>query len=96
MSPAAVLWGHRDCYLFCHNQYHHNTFFGEYLRNGLTHEIQILYVDTYRNFPLLSYSAIPSNTILIYCVNTSYPMDNCFTGWCDRACQMTEKSILCL
>ena len=29
-----------------------------------------------------------------YCVNTSYPMDNCFTGRRDRSCQMTEKVIL--
>ena len=29
-----------------------------------------------------------------YCVNTSYPMDNCFTGRRDRSRQMTEKVIL--
>ena len=29
-----------------------------------------------------------------YCVNTSYPMDNCFTGQRDRSRQMTEKVIL--
>ena len=29
-----------------------------------------------------------------YCVNTSYPMDNCFTGRRDRSRQTTEKVIL--
>ena len=29
-----------------------------------------------------------------YCVNTSYPMDNCFTGWRDRSRQMPEKDVL--
>ena len=29
-----------------------------------------------------------------YCVNTSYPMDNCFTGRRDRSRQTTEKIIL--
>ena len=29
-----------------------------------------------------------------YCVNTSYPMDNCFTGRRDRSRQMIEKGIL--
>ena len=29
-----------------------------------------------------------------YCVNTSYPMDNCFTGRSDRARQMPEKDVL--
>ena len=29
-----------------------------------------------------------------YCVNTSYPKDNCFTGRRDRSRQMTEKAIL--
>ena len=32
--------------------------------------------------------------IYIYCVNTSYPMDNCFTGRHDRSCQTPEKDIL--
>ena len=31
---------------------------------------------------------------IFYCVNTSYPMDNCFTGRRDRSRQMTEKVIL--
>ena len=31
---------------------------------------------------------------LFYCVNTSYPMDNCFTGRRDRSRQTTEKVIL--
>ena len=29
-----------------------------------------------------------------YCVNTSYPMDNCFTGQRDRSRQMPEKDVL--
>ena len=29
-----------------------------------------------------------------YSVNTSYPMDNCFTGWRDQSRQMPEKDIL--
>ena len=29
-----------------------------------------------------------------YCVNTSYPMDNCFTGRRDRSRQTTEKDVL--
>ena len=29
-----------------------------------------------------------------YCVNTSYPMDNCFTGWRDRSRQTSEKDVL--
>ena len=29
-----------------------------------------------------------------YCVNTSYPMDNCFTGRRDRSRQMPEKDVL--
>ena len=29
-----------------------------------------------------------------YCVNTSYPMDNCFTGRHNRSCQTPEKDIL--
>ena len=32
--------------------------------------------------------------ILFYCVNTSYPMDNCFTGWRDRSRQLAEKDVL--
>ena len=29
-----------------------------------------------------------------YCVNTSYPMDNCFTGRRDRSRQTPEKDVL--
>ena len=29
-----------------------------------------------------------------YCVNTSYPMDNCFTGRRDPSRQMPEKDVL--
>ena len=29
-----------------------------------------------------------------YCVNTSYPMDNCFTGRHDRSHQTSEKDVL--
>ena len=29
-----------------------------------------------------------------YCVNTSYPMDNCFTGRRDWSCQTSEKDVL--
>ena len=29
-----------------------------------------------------------------YCVNTSYPMDNCFTGRRDRCRQTPEKDVL--
>ena len=29
-----------------------------------------------------------------YCVNTSYPMDNCFTGRRDWSCQTPEKDVL--
>ena len=32
--------------------------------------------------------------VSFYCVNTSYPMDNCFTGRRDRSRQTTEKVIL--
>ena len=32
--------------------------------------------------------------LYFYCVNTSYPMDNCFTGQRDRSRQTTEKVIL--
>ena len=31
---------------------------------------------------------------LFYCVNTSYPMDNCFTGRRDRSRQTPEKDVL--
>ena len=31
---------------------------------------------------------------MFYCVNTSYPIDNCFTGRRDRSCQTSEKDIL--
>ena len=31
---------------------------------------------------------------IFYCVNTCYPMENCFTGQRDRSCKMTEKVIL--
>ena len=31
---------------------------------------------------------------LFYCVNTSYPMDNCFTGRRDRSRQTPEKGVL--
>ena len=30
-----------------------------------------------------------------YCVNTSYSVDNCYTGRCNRSSQTTEKAILC-
>ena len=45
--------------------------------------------DFYLNFDL----AIVTLTfnILFYCVNTSYPMDNCFT---DRSRQTPEKDVL--
>ena len=29
-----------------------------------------------------------------YCVNTSYPMDNCFTGRRDRSRQTPEKDVM--
>ena len=29
-----------------------------------------------------------------YCINTSYPMDNCFTGQRDLSCEMPVKDIL--
>ena len=29
-----------------------------------------------------------------YCINTSYPMDNCFTGRRDRSRQTSEKDVL--
>ena len=32
--------------------------------------------------------------LLFYCVNTSYPMDNCFTGRRDRSRQTSEKDVL--
>ena len=32
--------------------------------------------------------------IHFYCVNTSYPMDNCFTGRRDRSRQTPEKDVL--
>ena len=36
-----------------------------------------------------------TNFILhFYCVNTSYPMDNCFTGRRDRSRQTSEKDVL--
>ena len=38
-----------------------------------------------------------SHAVLIlnfYCVNTSYPMDNCFTGRRDRSRQTPEKDVL--
>ena len=31
---------------------------------------------------------------IFYCVNTSYPMDNCFTGRRDRSRQTPEKDVL--
>ena len=31
---------------------------------------------------------------VFYCVNTSYPMDNCFTGRRDRSRQTPEKDVL--
>ena len=33
-------------------------------------------------------------SIIFYCVNTSYPMDNCFTGRRDRSRQTPEKDVL--
>ena len=35
-----------------------------------------------------------SGKLLFYCVNTSYPMDNCFTGRRDRSRQTPEKDVL--
>ena len=35
-----------------------------------------------------------SKKIAFYCVNTSYPMDNCFTGRRDRSRQTPEKDVL--
>ena len=32
--------------------------------------------------------------VMFYCVNTSYPMDNCFTGRRDRSRQTSEKDVL--
>ena len=32
--------------------------------------------------------------LFFYCVNTSYPMDNCFTGRRDRSRQTPEKDVL--
>ena len=32
--------------------------------------------------------------LIFYCVNTSYPMDNCFTSRRDRSHQMPEKDVL--
>ena len=35
-----------------------------------------------------------STNYSFYCVNTSYPMDNCFTGRRDRSRQTPEKDVL--
>ena len=35
-----------------------------------------------------------SANLYFYCVNTSYPMDNCFTGRHDRSRQTPEKDVL--
>ena len=51
----------------------------------------------FRKFFLNGYLICISKMIRIlafYCVNTSYPMDNCFTGRRDRSRQTTEKVIL--
>ena len=40
-----------------------------------------------------TFSKRPVN-LNFYCVNTSYPMDNCFTGWRDRSRQTPEKDVL--
>ena len=53
-------------------------------------------MDTYRrqwcNFSLGYYQRLV--IIPFYCVNTSYPMDNCFTGRHDWSRQTSEKDIL--
>ena len=39
---------------------------------------------------------LPSITkFVFYCVNTSYPMDNCLSGRRRPACQTPEKDVLC-
>ena len=43
---------------------------------------------------LCKLSPFAVNKAFFYCVNTSYPMDNCFTGRRDRSRQTTEKVIL--
>ena len=41
-----------------------------------------------------SLSSCISIILSFYCVNTSYPMDNCFTGRHDRSRQTPEKDVL--
>ena len=36
-----------------------------------------------------------SGTVIFYCVNTSYPMDNSLSGWRRPARQTSEKDVLC-
>ena len=54
--------------------------------------------DRFSNCPLdrvLTYkNLIYLLNLQFYCVNTSYPMDNCFTGRCDWSHQTTEKAVL--
>ena len=53
-------------------------------------------------FLFFSLHAFPSLRVFVsrlanlhfYCVNTSYPMDNCFTGRRDRSRQTPEKDVL--
>ena len=45
-------------------------------------------------FTLALAKTIFSLNLYFYCVNTSYPMDNCFTGRRDRSRQTPEKDVL--
>ena len=42
----------------------------------------------------IPWSTIQARKKYFYCVNTSYPMDNCFNGRCDRSRQTPEKDVL--
>ena len=42
----------------------------------------------------IPWSTIQARKKCFYCVNTSYPIDNCFNGRCDRSRQTPEKDVL--
>ena len=65
----------------------------------ITHYIQIQTISKVEQIHSLTdlctaYIQIFIQIFYFYCVNTSYPMDNCFTGRRDWSRQMTEKVIL--
>ena len=63
----------------------------------LTKSAQNLKVIAYKLFKsdYLQIIACLYKKLIFYCINTSYPMDNCYSGRRRPARQMSEKDVLC-